>query len=163
MFGSDNGLHSGDYRLLPGKLTAFDTDIHVPLIVAGPNVAAKTTTNVMAENIDLAKTFAAIGATSLPSDGHSLLGVLDGETPADWRNAILVERHGPDLDSSDPDAQAGPSGNPTSYEAMRTSRSLYVEYRDGERELYDLQRDPLSCTTSQPGSHRSNSSGCTPS
>ena len=40
VFSSDNGLHTGEYRLLPGKETAFDTDIRVPLIVAGPGVLA---------------------------------------------------------------------------------------------------------------------------
>jgi len=142
VFSSDNGLHTGEYRLMPGKLTAFDTDIHVPLVVAGPNISAGTTTDAMAENVDLAKTFTAIGGTTLLSDGHSLMPLLGGGTPLRWRNAILVEHHGPDIDSAaDPDAQTGRSGNPTSYEAMRTNRFLYVEYRDGDRELYDLQTD----------------------
>ena len=38
VFSSDNGYHMGDYRLMPGKLTAFDTDIQVPLIITGPGV-----------------------------------------------------------------------------------------------------------------------------
>ena len=49
----------------------------------------------MAENVDLAKTFAAIAGTSMPSDGHSLMPLLHGEDPPDWRDAILVEHHGP--------------------------------------------------------------------
>ncbi|MDQ6607224.1 MAG: sulfatase, partial [Actinomycetota bacterium] len=61
VFSSDNGLHLGDYRLMTGKLTAFDIDIHVPLVVVGPGVPAGTSTDAMTENIDLAKTFAAIG------------------------------------------------------------------------------------------------------
>ena len=73
VFSSDNGLHTGEYRLMPGKLTAFDTDIHVPLIVAGPGVPAGSTTPAMAENIDLAETFTAIAGTSISGDGHSLL------------------------------------------------------------------------------------------
>ena len=158
VFSSDNGLHTGEYRLMPGKLTAFDTDIHVPLVVTGPKVPAGKTTHAMPENIDLAKTFTAIGGTTLPSDGHSLMGLLRGETPADWRNAILVEHHGPDPDTNtaDPDGQTPLSGNPTTYEAMRTERFLYVEYQDGEREFYDLANDPdeldnlvWSLTTSQ--------------
>ncbi|HEY5243173.1 MAG TPA: sulfatase [Polyangiaceae bacterium] len=143
VFSSDNGLHTGEYRLLPGKLTAFDTDIHVPLVVAGPGVPAGKRTNAMTENVDLAKTFTAIGGTTLPGDGHSLMALLEGERPADWRNAILVEHHGPDVDASDPDAQTRTSGNPTTYEAMRTHRFLYVEYADGEREFYDLEDDPF--------------------
>lgn len=142
VFSSDNGLHTGEYRLMPGKLTAYDTDIRVPLVVAGPGVPAGTTTNAMAENVDLAKTFTAMGGTTLPGDGHSLMSLLEGQRPADWRNAILVEHHGPDAAAADPDAQTGTSGNPTTYEAMRTRRFLYVEYADGEREFYDLASDP---------------------
>ena len=81
----------------------------------------------------------------MPSDGHSLLPLLGGVTPPDWRNAILVEHHGPDLDGggdTDPDSQDQLSGNPPSYEAMRTPQFLYVEYRDDEREFYDLRTDP---------------------
>ncbi len=143
VFSSDNGLHTGEYRLSPGKLTAFDTDIHVPLIVTGPHVPAGTTTGKMAENIDLAKTFAAIGGTTLPGDGHSLLPLLQGKPTPGWQNAILVEHRGPRLSIYDPDFQQPTSGNPTTYEAIRTPNFLYVEYIDGEREFYNLRRDPF--------------------
>jgi N-acetylglucosamine-6-sulfatase len=142
VFSSDNGLHMGEYRLMPGKMTAFDSDIHVPLVVVGPGVPAAQSTDAMVENIDLAKTFTAIGGTNLPGDGHSLLPLLEGQQPTDWRNAILVEHHGPDVRGVDPDFQQPASGNPTTYEAMRTRDFLYVEYKDGEREFYDLRSDP---------------------
>ena len=142
VFSSDNGLHTGEYRLMPGKLTAFDTDIHVPLVIAGPGVAPGSSTDAMTENIDLAETFSEIGGTTLAGDGHSLTTLLEGQHPADWRNAILVEHHGPDYGSNDPDAQNFDSGNPTTYEAMRTPDFLYVEYADGEKEFYDLKTDP---------------------
>lgn len=143
IFSSDNGLHTGQYRLMPGKLTAFDTDIHVPLVVVGPGVRAGTTTSALAENIDLAPTFAAIAGTRLRSDGHSLLGVFHGRSTSAWRDAILVEHHGGAMSVLDPDFQQPPSGSPTTYEAMRTPQLLYVEYGDGERELYDLRTDPF--------------------
>lgn len=143
VFSSDNGLHTGEYRLMPGKLTAFDTDIRVPLIVKGPRVPAGAKTGELAENIDLASTFAALGGTTLSGDGHPLTRLLYGEPVPDWRNAILVEHHGADLRGIDPDFQQPPSGNPRTYEAMRASRFIYVEYRDGEREFYDLARDPF--------------------
>jgi N-acetylglucosamine-6-sulfatase len=154
VFSSDNGLHTGEYRLLPGKLTAFDTDIHVPLVIAGPGVASGAITGAMTENIDLAKTFEGIAGTSMPNDGHSLLPLLSGVTPVDWRDAVLVEHHGPDVDDGgdrDPDSQLnGKGGNPPSYEAMRTSDFLYVEYRDDERELYDLRTDPYELDNIAP-------------
>jgi N-acetylglucosamine-6-sulfatase len=143
VFSSDNGLHTGEYRLMPGKLTAFDTDIHVPLVVVGPGVPPGTSTNAMTENIDLAKTFAAIGGTSLQNDGHSLVPLLLGAPQRHWRNVVLIEHHGPHQAPSDPDFQEPASGNPLSYEAMRTKDFLYVEYIDGERELYNLRQDPF--------------------
>ena len=56
--------------------------------------------------------------------------------------ATLVEHHGPDQNQSDPDFQARASGNPASYEAIRTPNAVYVEYRNGDREYYDLVGDP---------------------
>ena len=47
------------------------------------------------------------------------------------------------MSALDPDFQQSPSGNPNTYEAMRTRQYLYVEYTDGEREFYDLQTDPF--------------------
>ena len=79
VFSSDNGYHTGEYRLMPGKLTAFDTDIRVPLVVVGPGVPPRQHHDAVAENIDLAKTFAAIGGTELTGDGHSLLPLLQGD------------------------------------------------------------------------------------
>jgi arylsulfatase A-like enzyme len=143
VFSSDNGLHMGEHRLMPGKLTAYDTDIHVPLIVAGPGVPAGTSTPLIAQNVDLAQTFAAMaGASAAPDDGHSLLAVMHGHPPPDWRSAALVEHRGPATSPLDPDAQSRASGNPTTYVAMRTSAYLYVQYLDGEHEFYDLRHDP---------------------
>ena len=143
VFSSDNGLHTGEYRLTPGKLTAFDTDIHVPLVVAGPGVPVDRRTELFAQNIDLAKTFDAIAhAKPTPDDGVSLLPVWHGKTPATWQNAALIEHHGPTTNPRDPDFQNFDSANPTSYEAIRTKQFLYVEYRDGQREFYNLRTDP---------------------
>ena len=145
---SDNGYHTGEYRLMPGKLTAFNTDIHVPLVIDGPRVPAPTTSDAMVENIDLAKTFAAIAGTTMSDDGHSLLPLLRGERPSGWRKAILVEHRGADTSADTPDFQEPASGNPDSYEALRTRDSLCVEYNDRKnsvsREFYNLRSDPFA-------------------
>jgi N-acetylglucosamine-6-sulfatase len=144
VFSSDNGYHTGEYRLMPGKLTAFDTDIHVPLVIAGPGIPHGAVADGVAENTDLGKTFAALGKTQFPSDGHSLVPLLHGgRAPAGWRDAALVEHHGPTFDADDPDRQDFDSGNPTTYEAVRTRDFLYVEYANGQREFYDLRNDPF--------------------
>jgi arylsulfatase A-like enzyme len=142
VFSSDNGLHTGEYRLMPGKLTAFDTDIHVPLVVVGPGVPAGRTTAAMAENIDLAETFAGIGHVRLRGDGRSLLPLLHGRAVRRWRTGVLVEHRGRNTLPTDPDYQQPASGSPLTYEAMRTRQFLYVEYDDGEREFYNLKTDP---------------------
>ena len=142
VFSSDNGLHTGEYRLSPGKLTAFDTDIHVPLVVAGPGIPAGASLPQVTENVDLAGTFAAMAGTRTASEGHSLLTLLHGGHESGWRDAALIEHHGPATGPNNPDAQSTPNGNPPSYEAMRTRNFLYVEYVTGEREYYALKSDP---------------------
>jgi arylsulfatase A-like enzyme len=145
VFSSDNGLHMGEHRLLAGKLTAFDSDIRVPLIVVGPSVPHGRAVSAMTENIDLCPTFDQLGGAPIPKtvDGHSLITLLRGRRAPGWRKEILVEHRGPDTTPGDPDLPTQGAGNPPSYEAIRTSSSLYVEYENGEREYYDLKRDPF--------------------
>jgi arylsulfatase A-like enzyme len=145
VFSSDNGYHMGQYRLNPGKMTAFDTDIRVPLVAAGPGVHAGTGSTAAVQNIDLAPTFQHLSGAPVPSnvDGHSLVPLLRGGSGDSWRTAGLIEHHGPDTLADDPDLPGANSGNPPSYEAIRTHTYTYVEYVDGSREYYDLAADPL--------------------
>jgi N-acetylglucosamine-6-sulfatase len=145
VFSSDNGLHMGEHRLLAGKLTAFDSDIRVPLIVVGPSVPHGRRVAAMTENIDLCPTFDQLGGARIPAtvDGHSLAALLHGHPASGWRKEILVEHRGPDITPGDPDLPTQGSGNPPSYEAIRSAHALYVEYADGEREYYDLRTDPF--------------------
>ena len=148
-FSSDNGYHLGDHRLLPGKLTAFETDVRVPLVVAGPGVSAGRTVARVTENVDLYPTFVRLGRAGRSSyvDGKSLVPLLLGQPAASWRDAALVEHHGPDsAAAAGPDAAAPGSGNPSTYEALRLQHAMYVEYADGEREYYDLRSDPYELT-----------------
>lgn len=149
VFSGDNGYHMGEYSLRPGKMTPFDTDIEVPLIITGPGVKAGATVTAIAENIDLCPTFTELGGAAasagLQPDGHSLVALLDGSAPKAWRNEALIEHHHPPRDPSDPDVQEGPSGNPPSYEAIRMPDALYVEYGAPQNDAayYDLKTDPL--------------------
>lgn len=146
VFSSDNGFHMGQHRLTPGKLTAYDADVRVPLVVAGPGVPAGRTVDAIAENVDLCPTFTELAGASAPStavDGRSLVPFLRGRpTPAGWRTAALIEHRGTVTSPADPDFPAQGSGNPPTYEALRTRGSLYVEYADGQREFYDRGVDP---------------------
>lgn len=144
VFSSDNGYHMGEHRLMPGKMTAFDEDVRVPLIVTGPGVPGGVVVDEIVDNIDLCPTFAELGEATAAAniDGRSLVPLLHGEKVTQWRTVALVEHRGPHDDPSDPDAPAVRSGNPTTYEAIRALTSLYVEYADGEREYHDLVTDP---------------------
>jgi arylsulfatase A-like enzyme len=144
VFSSDNGYHMGEHRLMPGKMTAYDTDIHVPLIVTGPGVMAGVAIDEIVENVDLCPTFTELGSAAAPpnADGRSVVPLLHGQKVADWRVFALVEHRGPHKDPTDPDAPAVRSGNPITYEAIRARHSVYVEYENGEREFHDLVTDP---------------------
>jgi arylsulfatase A-like enzyme len=145
VFSSDNGYHIGEHRLRPGKMTAFDTDVRVPLVVVGPGIRPGMQIDALAENIDLAPTFEELaGHTPPPTvEGRSLVPLLEGREPTDWRRAVLVEHRGPDESPADPDYSEPDSANPPSYKAIRFENALYVEYVGGEHEYYDLSRDPF--------------------
>jgi arylsulfatase A-like enzyme len=146
VFSSDNGYHMGDYSLRPGKMTPFDTDINVPLVIVGPGVARGQVRTEIVENVDLCPTFTDLGGGQGPTkvDGHSLASLLfGGSSDALWRQSALIEHHRPNnFDMADPDAPIPNSSNPITYEALRTANALYVEYEDGETSLYDLTKDP---------------------
>jgi N-acetylglucosamine-6-sulfatase len=141
VFTADNGFHLGQHRLPQGKITAFEEDIGVPLVVRGPDVPTGKRVDDFAANIDLAPTFAALGDAKTPSfvDGRSLAPAFHGEPRGDnARKAVLIEHFVPD-----DDARRGRRGYvPPTYAAVRTERYTYVEYMTGERQLYDLRTDP---------------------
>jgi N-acetylglucosamine-6-sulfatase len=149
VFSSDNGYHMGDHRLMSGKMTAFETDIRVPLVVAGPHVVPRHKVARVTENVDLCPTFEQLGHAHVPPtvDGASLVPLLRGQSAPSWRNAALVEHHGPDFGTAaGPDAAQPGSGNPSTYEELRLPHSTYVEYANGEREYYELDSDPYELT-----------------
>jgi arylsulfatase A-like enzyme len=147
-FSSDNGYHMGEHSLRPGKMTAFDTDIRVPLIVTGPGVPAGKWVDEIVENIDLCPTFDELGGaeTAASVDGHSLVRLLQGQPTLDWRTVALIEHHGPVELAEDPDLPEEHSGNPTKYESIRIPGAVYVEYATGETEYYDVDSDPWELT-----------------
>ncbi|MFA1537717.1 sulfatase family protein [Actinomadura monticuli] len=148
VFGSDNGFHMGEHRLAGGKMTAFDTDVRVPFVFTGPDVPAGRTAGQIAQNTDLAPTFQEIAGVRPPAetDGRSLVPLLRGGTPPDWRETALIEHVKPAPSPQDPDRQDSAPGAPTTYNALRTHDMLYVEYADGEREYYDRAHDPHELT-----------------
>jgi N-acetylglucosamine-6-sulfatase len=164
VFTSDNGFHLGQHRMPSGKQTAYEEDIHLPLIVRGPGIPAGQTLEPILGNVDLAPTFAdwAGVKTAQFVDGRSFAPLLRTKpSPVGaWRQAYLVE-HWQDRgtaatqqanDGTSEPADADQRGTPGSekpgskgipeFHGLRTKEYTYVEYITGERELYDLRRDP---------------------
>ena len=148
VFTSDNGYHLGEHRL-EAKATPYEEAIGVPLLVRGPGVPRGVSRSKIALNNDFAPTFADLAGVRPPGfvDGRSLGPLLSAGPPTWRRSAFLVEhrrsRH------EGPFARLVPN-----YHAVRTANHLYVEYRTGERELYDLGDDPYELRSR----HRSASS-----
>ncbi len=156
-FASDNGYHMGEHRLLPGKYTPYETDIHVPLIVRGPGVPAGVVRNQFAGNLDLAETFADLAGVPPLSfaDGRSLKGLLQNPPASAWRQSFLLEEFGtgefdpPDTPASvlePPDVGDLATVVPIpSYFGFQAPGYKYIEYQSGEKELY-LTSDPYELT-----------------
>ncbi|MEU8244420.1 sulfatase [Actinoplanes missouriensis] len=144
VFSSDNGYHMGEYRLNPGKQTAFDVDVNVPLVVAGAGVRRGHVVDALVENIDLRPTFADLAGVRPPAevDGRSVRQLLGGLTPSQWRTGALIEHSDPATDPADPDYQSESENVPPSYTALRTADVTWVEYVDGSREYYHRRTDP---------------------
>lgn len=155
VFTSDNGYLYGEHRMVE-KIVPYEESIRVPLYIAGPGVSGARMVDALVVNNDLAPTIAQL-ASALPwspIDGRSLVSLLGGETPSDWRKRFVVEHwvSGPlsgDTPATDLDV-------PT-YAALRTGpddvpypNRLYVEHfndptapdRVTDVELYDLNDDP---------------------
>ncbi len=126
-FTSDNGYEQGEHRLQKGKNKVYEESSRVPLFVRGPGVRAGSKTQKLALNTDFAPTFADVAGTEFQADGRSLAPLLEGDEGApSWRTSVLLEKL---------PTQQG-------YQAVRTETHKYVEYNNGERELYDLEADP---------------------
>jgi len=137
IFTSDNGFMMGQHRFGRGKDAPYEASLLVPLVVRGPNVPANVTRDHMVTLVDLGATLFALAGQSPTDnsfDGRSLLPLLGASPPAttDWRSEVLIEH----LMQS-----PGPTAVPD-YAGLRTATEVYVEYKTGEVEHYNLAKDP---------------------
>ena len=135
-FLSDNGNHQGHHRFRHGKDTAYEPSIGTPFLIRGPGIPAGVQLDHLVTNVDLPATLATLAGVPVPGwvDGRSLTPLLTGTppTPQEWRRAVLLEH--PPTDANEP-------GIPDWW-GLRLQDASYVEYVTGEREYYDLTRDP---------------------
>ena len=130
VFTSDNGFFGGEHRVKSGKIKAYEPSVRVPVLMRGPGVPRDKRTGQLTGNIDLASTI--VDATKAKPrrvlDGVSLRSL--ARRPSRFGRRDILLQNGP---------SAG-QGNPR-YVAIRTRRYKYVQYVDGQRELYDLRLD----------------------
>jgi arylsulfatase A-like enzyme len=145
IFTADHGDFLGDHWLGEKELF-YDTVQRVPLIVRDPSPACEATRgreiDAFVEAVDLVPTI--LQAVGIPVPGHrvegcSLLPLLGGTTPADWRDFSYSE-----LDYGFREARRLLGRTPQQARAfsIRTARWRYVHWLDLPEQLYDLVADP---------------------
>lgn len=150
-FTTDNGFSISQWRRHPGKECGYDTDIHIPLVVRGPCIAAGKSLDVVTSHSDIAPTLLGIaGQTRDDFDGLAI--PLGEKTSADERGEhVNVEFWGVGLpegiygaaEKADPNKYGGNYYPNNTYKALRLigqNYSLYYSvWCSGEREFYDLK------------------------
>jgi arylsulfatase A-like enzyme len=154
LFLSDNGFFFGEHRLLGGKFLAYEPATHLPFLIRGPGIEQGSSTGELAANIDIAPTLLELaGAEADKSiDGRTLVPYLE-DPELRSRRPILFESF---VETNDVEAQGAisripPQGGeatasllapPKDYAGLRLGPYKYIAWPTGEKELYDINRDP---------------------
>jgi arylsulfatase A-like enzyme len=131
VFTSDNGYFLGE-RGFADKWYIYEPSIRVPLIVFDPRAAKPQqgrTVSQMALNVDISPTLLELACIRVPKNvqGRSLVPLLKGERPADWRTDFFYEH-------------LFERNNIPKSEGVRTERFTYVRWFEQKpvvEELYD--------------------------
>jgi arylsulfatase A-like enzyme len=108
----------------------------MPFLVRWPAaVKAGSKTDAMALNVDFAPTFLEAAGLPVPPgmQGKSLVGILRGKTPPDWRTSMYYRYY------HDP----GDHNTRAHYGIRTRTHKLIYFWTKKQWELYDLKRDPL--------------------
>ena len=127
IFMSDHGFSWGSHRHLL-KECAYEECSKFPLLVRFPDLTENREEARLVSNVDLAATIADYAGVTpqLPQEGRSFLPLITNAS-ADWDEEILLERDG--------------TGK-FAFDGIRVPGWKYVEYANGDKELYDLTTDP---------------------
>jgi arylsulfatase A-like enzyme len=161
LFTSDNGFFFGEHRLLGGKFLAYEPSTHLPFLIRGPGIKPNTESNEIVGNTDIAPTVLELaGAKADKSiDGRSMTPFLHDPGLTTLRPFLFesfVETS--DVEEQGAIAQPGPQSRteskrrsgatasllapPKDYEGLVLGPYKYIAWPDGEKELYDLEKDP---------------------
>ena len=147
IFTSDHGFMQGEHRIPQGKMVPYDPSTQVPLLIRGPGIprgrpheGARGRRRPRARRSwtprppsAAHRSTAARSFRSPATRGCRSLGRCSTRPPARARRAAPTR------------ARAAPRGRSRAcpaWSAVRTTRWLYIEYRGGQRELYNLKTRP---------------------
>jgi arylsulfatase A-like enzyme len=130
LFTSDNGFFHGEHRVANGKVLWYEPSIHLPLLMRWTGNRALPRgvhRNQLAMNVDDAETIldAANVRAGRVEDGTSLLPFWQDKGKETGRDLLIDNSPG--------------AGH---FDGIRTQHYKYAEYANGDRELYDLRKDP---------------------
>ena len=133
MYSSDQGFYLGEHGWFD-KRWIYEESLRTPCVARFPAVARPgQVCDAMTSNVDFAPTFLEAAGAPVPADmqGRSLLPLLRGETPADWRQSFYYHYYETGVHDVEP------------HDGVRTDRyTLACYYRIGEWELFDRMKDP---------------------
>jgi arylsulfatase A-like enzyme len=136
IYTSDQGFYLGEHGWFD-KRWMFEESYRTPLIIHWPGVTKPASVNNdMVSNLDFAETFLQIAGVDLPDEmqGRSMVPVLHGNTPADWRKEHYYHYY----------EYPGYHSVKRHYGISTERYKLIHYYYDiDEWELFDLQADPL--------------------
>ena len=134
IYTSDQGFFLGDHGWYD-KRFMYEESIRMPFLVRWPGVASPgAVQDALAINPDFAPTFLAAAGLSMPADmqGRSLVPLIRGERPADWRKSFYYRYY------HDP----GDHNTRAHYGVRTETHKLIYFWKKDQWELYDLVNDP---------------------
>jgi arylsulfatase A-like enzyme len=134
IYNSDQGFYLGEHGWFD-KRFMYEESFGTPLLARWPGVTKPGSVNEdLVQNLDFAQTFLSIAGVEHPADmqGASIVPLLQGKTPKDWRKSLYYHYYEyPAVQSVR--RHEGVSGK--RYKLMHF-------YQENEWELYDLEKDP---------------------
>jgi len=138
IYSSDQGFYIGDHGWYD-KRWMYEESLKMPFICKWPGVTKPgSRVKEMIQNLDYAETFLEMAGAEIPSDmqGKSLVPLLKGEIPDDWRESIYYHYY------EYPSVHMVPRHN-----GVRTEHYKLIRfYQFDEWEFYDLKEDPDELT-----------------
>jgi arylsulfatase A-like enzyme len=135
VYTSDQGFYLGEHGWFD-KRFMYEPSYRTPLLIQWPGIiAAGKINNDMVSNLDFAETFLDMAGIKPPSDmqGESLLPILKGNTPKNWRKEHYYHYY----------EYPGFHSVKRHYGiSTKRYKLIHFYYDVDEWELYDLQKDP---------------------